>query len=540
MEFQEKQKITLEALSVMVIEDAFETRGLIKSHLKQFGVKKIHTLENGSQLLLEKKPLEVDVLLLGFDLGNCHSGIELIHELDVAGLLPVWCKVIFITNSDVVASSSHPFRYLKCEVLRKPINPRLLLKLIIEGHSSITQFKPALVELQSNRLEGLLIRLEALPRGDLSSTQQDELSAITMQLQLRLGQGSEAWKLSNAIQDELFRATNRLSIANALGDTRKLKMTMGMLQANPLMQKRSMIYLVYQSINEEQYPQAQAYLKEQPSHQYTLAETELYSLLLTEVSGLDSAIEFLTFKLGTSLENQFFRNSLKMMMVKCYLYILLNDPQLISEMPDVLTDLKRLLSESEWHRGSVDFSALVPFISCTLALLIDKENDNQRPIYRRLNDKLANRDFFAHLLMTVSAHQLDQLEKAREYLLQADKVMLSLEITPEVLINQLWFKRVFNMTFAEPERAREFNRIGIHHAKEDNPYQALKMFFQSHLCSPKNASIAINLLDAKTKLGLNQYWDIQSQALIETIDSLMLRENEQRKYKVLRERILRH
>ena len=82
------------------------------------------------------------------------------------------------------------------------------------------------------------------------------------------------------------------------------------------------------------------------------------------------------------------------------------------------------------------------------------------------------------------------------------------------------------MLFAEPERAKEYNRIGIFNAKANNPYQALKMFYKSHHCSPRHASIAINLLDAKTKLGLTQYGEIDSQKLIDNIETLELRDNE--------------
>lgn len=524
------KKVALEALKVLIIEDAFETRGLVKSHLKQFGIKHITMLENGSSILQENAPLDIDVLLIGFDLGNCHSGIELVQQLSLAGLLPIWCKVIFITNSDVVASSSHPFRYLKCEVLRKPINPRILLNLIIEGVTSIQYFKSVLRDLQENKFDGLLIRLEALPRGELTNNQKDELNAITMHLLLRLGEGNKAWKLANGIQDEVFRATNRLSIANALGDERKLKMTLSMLQANSLMHKRSLIYQVYQFIKERHFSAALELMQSQPTHQYSLAETELYALLLIESKGLNSAIAFLTFKLGTSLENLFFRHTIKLICVKCYLYLFLSDLQLVEEMPDEFQAVNTLLTTTDWQKGSVDFSAQIPIIHQLLDLMKTPENENHPLIFRRLGEKVGINDAFNQLIMATSTYLMGQKDDSRIRLFKADKAMLSLEVTPETLINQIWFTRVFELTFSEPERAREYNRIGIHHAKADNPYQALKMFFLSHCCSPKHASIAINLLDAKTKLGLTQYWEIASPQLIRAIDTLELRENEQRKY----------
>ena len=517
----------LSDLKIIIIEDSFESRGLIKSHLKSFGIQNIHTYENGSELLQQEAPIEADVVLLGFGLGYCHSGIELIQELDASGKLPVWSKVIFITNADVVASSSHPFRYLKCEVLRKPINPRLLLKLIMEGHSSIQLFKDVIANLTDNQLSGLLIKLEGIPRGELSATQQDELAAITMHLMLRLGKGNQAWTMSNSIQDEVFRTTNKLSIANALGDNRKLKITMGMLSGNDLMQKRSMIYEVYQTMSQHQFSDALATMKIVPLHKLSLAEIELYSLLLLEVNGLNKAVEFLEFKKRTTLENQFFRNSINLMLVKAYLYELLGDAQLVKESDDVVADMQLMLTETDWRRGAVDFSSLLPFIQCTFAFL---KGEDPHSALSFLKNRVAAHDFFAQLLIASSAYQSDDMALSRDSLLRADQAMLSLEVSPETLLKRLWFDRVFNSIFSEPERAREYNRIGIHHAKEDNPYPALKMFYQSHLCARKNASIGINLLDALTKLGLSQYWDIDAHSLVSTINALPLRDNEQRKF----------
>jgi hypothetical protein len=49
----------------------------------------LRSVESGSQLLRDNKRLEDDIVLVGFGLGYCHSGIELIKAFELAGLLPV-------------------------------------------------------------------------------------------------------------------------------------------------------------------------------------------------------------------------------------------------------------------------------------------------------------------------------------------------------------------------------------------------------------------------------------------------------------------
>ena len=529
MAIEEHDLQELAELRVLVIEDSFESRNLIKSELAKFGLKKLRSEENGSKLLRENKPLEVDIVLVGVGLGFCHSGIELIKAFELASLLPVWCKVIFITNSNVMASSSHPSRYLKCEVLSKPINPHVLCQLIEEGQKSILRYQSVLQSFYNNQLDGLKVALESLPQGELTTTQFDELTVIHAHILLRLGQGNDAWQLTHNIKDELCRATNKLAIANALGDERKLKLTMGMLKVNPLMHKRGLVYKMYQAIKDADYKTALDCFKHQPKHQYSLADIELDALLKTEATGLVTANKFLTFKLGTSLENGFFRHSVKMIMLKCNLYVLFADLDSDSFPSSAQRDVIQLLDNTQWDRGSVDFSQIVPFVRCAMRLLNDPKADQFKE-YQRLQGKLVNHDFFALLLMSYIAFTQQEHAQARKYLLRADEIMLPLEISPEVLIGQMWFKRMFNTLVPEEERAREYNSIGIHHTKQNKPFPALQMFFQSHLCAPEHASIAINLLDAFTKLGLLRYWHIEASQLVTDIEGMNLRDNEQRKY----------
>lgn len=525
-------------LNVMIIEDSFESRGLIKSQLKHFGIKSISSFENGSQLIKAREQLEVDVLLIGFGLGNCHSGIELVQTLTAYKMLPVWCKVIFITNSDLRTSSSYPFRYLKCEVLRKPINPQNLRQLICEGAKSIQLFRNVISNLTNNLLEGLMITLESIPQGELTATQKDELTAITMHLLLRKGEGIKAWNLANSITDEVFRLTNRLAIANALGDQRKLKMTIGMLQGNSAMRKRGLIYELYLHVKEKQFDQAQALIKQQGTHTFSLAEIELYALLTVEAYGLTKAVEFLTFKRGTSLENTFFRNSVRLIKIKCYLYVLLSDPKGVEEQQATVETLIGLIVRTPWTKGSVDFADVIKFARHLLMSLTEATPTETLNAFNKLFPVVDGDDLVALLFMSASAYLTGEPDKAQLLLLKADSAMLNLEVSPEALVNQMWFERVFNTLFAEPDRAREYNRIGIFHAKNDNPYPALNMFYHSHLCARQHSSIAINLLDTLYKLGLKQYWDADQDSLIASIKKLPLRDNEQRKFAAIMKKML--
>jgi hypothetical protein len=304
---------------------------------------------------------------------------------------------------------------------------------------------------------------------------------------------------------------------------------MGMLKVNPLMHKRGLMYQMHQEIKESDYKSALDSMKHLPKHQFSLAEIELYALLQTKATGLIAANKFLKFKLGTSLENLFFRNSVKMIMLKCNLYMLFTDLSLGSLPSSVEGEVIHLLRTTPWDRGSFDFSHIVPFVRCALALLKDPL-DGQHQQYKRLQSALLDYDFVALLLMSFIAYNLKEDEQARAYLLQADEIMLSLEISPEVLIGQIWFKRMFNTLYPQSNRAREYNSIGIHHTQQNKPFPALQMFYQSHLCAPHQASIAINLLDAFTNLGLLRYWHIEASHLAATIADMTLRDNEQRKY----------
>ena len=296
------------------------------------------------------------------------------------------------------------------------------------------------------------------------------------------------------------------------------------------MRKRGMTNQLYLDLRDENYVQGQALLKSQGTHTFSLAETELFALLTTEAQGLPKAIEFLTFKRGTSLENVFFRNAIRLIKIKCYLYSLLSDPKLIDEQEATVEKLIQLMLKTQWNKGSVDFSESISYLSFLLNCLCERASPENEADFRSISAKVSDDELFPLLYISASAYLIDELETAQAFLLKADCAMLNLEVSPESLVNQMWFKRVFNTLFAEPDRAREYNRIGIYHAKNDNPYPALNMFYHSHLCAPGHASIAINLLDTLKKLGLEHYWDVSQTKLVSKIRKLPLRDNEKRKF----------
>ena len=112
-----------ETSRVLIVEDSFDSRTLLKSHLRAFQIQQIDTSENGSELLEGTDPLDYDVIIMGFGLGPCHSGIELLQNLMQTSRLPSWTKVIFITNSTDATAAAYPLRLIACSVLRKPVNP---------------------------------------------------------------------------------------------------------------------------------------------------------------------------------------------------------------------------------------------------------------------------------------------------------------------------------------------------------------------------------------------------------------------------------
>lgn len=514
-----------------MVEDSFESRGLIKHYLKQFGIKHIQSEENGTGLLRSGRPIDADVMLVGYGLGYCHNGIELVNALQATEQLSPSCKVIFITNADSHANAYHPCRLLKCDVLRKPINPQILKRKLVEAGDSVRRLGGILESLNNNQLQGLQIRLEQIPSGKLSPDQNDELTATSMQLLLRLGRGNEAWQMANGIQSEEFRAINKLSIANALGDDRKLTLTLNMSQSNPLMTRRCLMYQIHKALGQNQFQEALTLIRTVPAKTYSLAEIELYALLRLETEGLESALDYLRFKYRTSLENTFLHQNLYRIMVKCYLVVCIRDPQVVKELPDMVAGLTDLLDSEVWGQGKVDFQPFANVARLTLQSLQQPMLPSVERDFDAECNRLASHDIESALLLAVVADHLDELDKTRSLLLNADRAMLPLEVTATDIVNRWWFSTALSSIFAEPERAREYNRIGLQHARENNPYPALRMFYRSHVCDTKHASIAINLLDTLNKLGISEYWDVSCASLTDGIKTLSLRQNEADKFK---------
>lgn len=514
---------------VLIIEDSKDTRGIIKSQLVPFKFATVDTLENGTPLLLDKQPLDYDIIVLGQELGNCHSGVELLQAFDQYQMLPIWTKIIFITNDMAGVAATHPFRYLHCDLMPKPFKPNQLLHLVNQGILSVKCFRRVLEQLDKGKLSSLEIALEQIPTGQLSSLQQDELVLIKTRVLLKQAQGERAWELSNQISNETSRVLNKIAIADALGDGRKLQLITKMHTKNDAMAKRCLFSQMQQWLSNSEFAEALKGINQFTTASLSLDEVELKALLLCEVQGYRQAIDFLQRKRNISLENQYFRNRVSLAMVKVYLYQMLRHKS--QPLPRLYGELSALISGEPWDKGEFDFSGLMPFIVAATDTLMPNVSISQTLISQCL-EQLDNQHFLQITLLLLAMGHYEQKEKGEfeRLLLLADKLISDGQVSAAHTVNGMLFDAVIAYLFDQNNKTRYYNKLGMYHRAEDEPYQALRLFYQSHLCQPSHPAVAINLLDTLITLGLTTYWQISAQGLIDRIHNLPLKPKEAEKF----------
>lgn len=505
------------------------------NQLRKFGVKRITSLQQGSKLLSSDTLLEHDLLIIGYELGNSHNGVEFMRALDP--LLPIWCKFVFVTNFVSVVSESYPFRFIHTEVMEKPIHPMTLKKLIAQGILSINALKEALLALEKSEFPKVLKLLDGISTERLLPNQKDEITTLKMVTLLRLGRGEECWSLGNDIKEDILRFSNKLNVARTMGDERKLAITEKFSQTNPILKRRLLFNSIQRAINKDDPESALKLVEQIPEHTLTPSEIDLKVILMVQVKGLDLSIEYLTTKLGTTLENVYFRNAVTFSMVKCYLWVMITDLTFMRDVPEMFEAFSFLLKNNSWERGGFDFTQYIPY----LELIKDAyTGHNQEVVKAELHaaiQSLSTLDCFKVLMLCMAAYLAGRTESTRGLFVMADRLLVKADVSPEQVSNEMFYKALFKSVFTQSERAREYNRIGIEHAKSALPYRAMRKFYLSHINAQDNAAFAINLLDFMLKQQLKGYWDVAVPDLVASISGMKLRENEEKKMSVLLKRI---
>lgn len=521
-------------LNILLIESNLSSRSHLKRTLKKSGCHNITVIKNGAELISKPKLLDFDLLILDFDIDNCFTGTEFIRQLLTLKILQDHTRIIFITDQVNKVSADLPFRYVTTDIIEKPVNHAKLTQKLQYFDSSSKRLKLLLKQLsKANSIQKQNILQHAQFVG-LNTQEKNEINLIKATNLLKCDLPEAALNTLKNINDASVQASAQIAFFNLCGNESKFKLTLLKMESLNLLSRKQVLYKVNYAINKKESFQTLKALDNLDEFSFTTEEIELKAFLILENHSIEETIDYLQKKLRTTLENQHYRNSLSLTMIKC----LALDRTLNHKADQEFNELfalrcKKAWSEISQNQSPIDMSGYLNIIKIILNICLDPENKDKH--LSQLNILIKQpQDCHKQFLSTCAYALLKQPKEVSSLYNKRLSILGMMDLSAQEISFNYSMNKVFNDQFRTPKtKAALFNHWGIEKQNHKMSFQALNLFSQAHLLMPLNSVYLLNFLNTMQSLSINKYWQFSQKELIKHAQTLELNNQQDQRLKQL-------
>ncbi|SFD02927.1 response regulator [Pseudoalteromonas denitrificans] len=528
-------------LNILLIESNLSSRSHIKRILKQSGCSKITVEKNGASLISKPQLLNYDLMILDFDIDSSFTGTEFIRQLIALQILQDHTRIIFITDQVEKVAADLPFRYVTTDIIEKPVNNSKLAQKLQYYDNSSKRLKLLLKQLtKADKIQKQNILQHAQFIG-LDNQQENEINLIKSTNFLKCGLTNHALNTLKLINDARVQASAQIALYNLCGNETKFKLTLLKMKSLNLLNRKQVFYQISQAIRQSDSYQALSLINQLDEFSYSHQEVELKAFLILECHSIEHCIEYLNQKLGTTLENQHYRNLVSFSLLKCLiLEQTLNHKS--NEISDELFEVrcKKAWAEIAKNQSPIDMMQYQTYLKLILNIC-QKPNHKEKWLVR-LNILLKQPQDHIKQFILMSASALLKQQKPISLLYNQQLPVLGMmDISAQSLSFNYSMAKIFNDQFRDPElKSALYNRWGIDRQKKNKSFQALTYFSKAHALMPLNSVYLLNFLNIMQSLDIQKYWQFSQLDLIAHANSIELNSQQNQRLEQLSASIVNH
>ncbi len=508
-------------LKILLIESHLGARSHVKGLLRQLGYQNITVAKNGAEALTNHTQFSFDLLILDFDIDNCFSGTEFIRYLMSRDLLPTHCRVLFITDKADKINQDLPFRLLNTEVLQKPLNKNHISHLLENYSSCNSRFKILFNQLQKADKNQQLKVLQQMNFVGLDQSQQNEISLIKANQLLELGHTKEAAATLKTINNMEQQTAAQAGLYYLIGNENQFKLAILKKQSLGILSRKKALFEIAYAFNNKHFIDALAIINKFEEHTYSPQEVELKALILFEIDDFHAASEYLQQKLGTTLENQHYRNRVSLSWLKIVLldFILLDHAD-EKQNSDFIANYQMAFSSIQFKGAHKEIQQYHNYVKKILEII----QLNANPKTAQLNAMLHNADDPNKKFFMACIYSLLQQDKNVMTVFQSKiKILNHLDHSAKSISLNYLTTRLLTKACKTPDLMATFlNRSGLMHQNDNQSFISLNDFYHAHQLMPENIVYILNLLNVMQKLKIKKYWQYSQQDLITFASQLKL------------------
>ena len=508
-------------LKMVVIEADSAGRTIMRQLLRQIGLMDVRLLKNAAALLREYEQLDVDLLVLDYELAEHLRGPDLVRFLQRRQRLPTCCRVVFITSEPEAVLADLPYLALPCQVLAKPVSLKLLLDMLRETAVLLQQARQLLQAVRQQAEPATLRQLIRIRAGQLPRASRDTIRLMQVHLLLDWRYPEEAWALAARIREPLRALELKLELAYVLGDHEALQQQLQLMEQNQQL-SRKLIWHQYRLQALQQDPLPDDLLAGVRESQMTIYEVALQAILFYQQQGWAAARTYLENRLGLS-RDYCQRNTLALLL----LTLTLLDACGAQDLRQHLQLAQQYVADINPDVGMLDFRRFSELMAQALTALAEPAEALQA-LCQQLQHQQQQLDAFQNLFAVFICLRAGRVMQATSVLWTVDGQLAGMPLAAERLAVGFFHRRLFDLCQPDPVLAAEtYTQWGLAHNDSGLWYRALKMFWQAQRIVPDQPDYLLNLLTQLRMLAREQFWDQSCEQLIERLQQLPLTPGQQ-------------
>lgn len=464
--------------------------------------------KDARELFNRDKPLPCDLVLLNADLNYGMSAPDIIRYLSRANLVPQWCKFVIVSRDPNYRLSAPIFRYLQTEILRLPVSFEKMRYLAFRTITSIETFKPILSKLHKIAPHELVKMVTNIHTKQKDPVLEDELLVMKLQLLMKARKPELALKLADKIRNPACRFRELVYVNMVTGQEDELSRLVSDTKKKKQFLHGRVYLQTYQFVTEREFSKALITFENLPVESLRGNDSYTMALLLQQVIGLKTALDFLDYKIERAPHTSMDYNQLVAAKTKL-LFIALVTGELDQKSEyEIYLKVQDLAEHRIWQKGEFKFSAFAPFLELGMALHDRKKVAEEYfdTLYLQLNKM----DITQLNIMLYAANKLRRDDKSQQIHEQLEMLLAKVELSPE-LISFLIVNDVVLRSSMEPERLKyRLEYLGLSHWQAGRHYRALtryKELISKFDQSPETVQQMRRLI---RESGLKRYWKYEA------------------------------
>lgn len=512
---------------MVVVEDEVGSRHLLKNLFRHAGVRHVDGLTNGQALLKKYEVVDVDLLILGYDLGDQLRGPDLLRHLMRQQRLTPWTQVVFITNQVDAVAAELPVRLLPTRIIAKPVSLKLLLQQIRETLLLREHVKPLLQALAEQPCLARLRQLLRLQAGHMPKASRDTIRIVQTRILLDWGYAQEAWQLSARVKSELMALELRLELAYLLGKTNNVQQLLQQMAEQQCLTRQLDLYRWRMQADAEQGSVPAQLFFVQKESELTPHEMNLSAILRFQHQGYAAAVEYLQDKLTRAQGDHYQQNALLFTWISLTLLQALqtgSSPEAAAhlERAQLATMARELANKLAWQQGAVDFKRFATLVDLAIVVTTEQEQPDWAADLHQMQQNSEQLDAFQCVWLAYIFHQLGQHTSANQLLWQADRRLMQMPMAPERLAIGFFHRQLFRLVNPQPaQAAAQYLQWGLQYQQFKLWYRSLKMAYLALQWQP-SAAAAFLLAELMVQLKLSSYRELDLGQLFQQLATFEL------------------